>query len=128
MPYCVAAALTDGDVTMDSFTDERINDPALRALVGRISMHRDAELTRGYPEGIPNRIRVRLRDGREVSEQVSFPRGHARNPMIDEEVAHKYSSLVKDRLEHSTIEKILNRVMKLENVKSMNELVSLLQR
>ena len=93
MPYCVAAALTDGDVTLESFTDKRINDPALRSLISRIAMHRDAELTRGYPKGIPNRIRVQMCGGKEWVEEVRFPRGHAENPMTDDEVRKKYSSL-----------------------------------
>lgn len=98
MPYCVAVALTDGQVTLDSFTDARIHDPALRALIGRITMHRDAELTRGYPEGIPNRIRVSLKGGKQCVKEVAFPRGHARNPMTDAEVETKFTRNVEGRL------------------------------
>jgi 2-methylcitrate dehydratase len=127
MPYCVAAALTDGDVTLESFTDERINDPALRALIGRISMHRDAELTRGYPEGIPNRIRIRLRDGRELAEEVRFPCGHAKNPMSDNQVRQKYTPLAARRLNAAAAQRILHTAWRLEEIGGIRELLDHLE-
>lgn len=114
MPYCVAAALTDGRVTLESFDDRRIQDPALRGLIARVSMHRDAELTRGYPEGIPNRIRLRLRNGTELAEEVRFPRGHARNPMTDDEVLEKFSALAARRLPAPAVKRLSQEVWRLE--------------
>ncbi|MCH8998073.1 MAG: MmgE/PrpD family protein, partial [Proteobacteria bacterium] len=54
LPYCTAVALTDGDVTLDSFSEERLQDASLLELVARIKIHRDAGLTARYPRGIPN--------------------------------------------------------------------------
>src|SRR4029079_3309815 len=54
LPYCVAVALVDGEVGLVQFAPERIADPALHALMQKIGVVRDAELTAAYPEGIPN--------------------------------------------------------------------------
>jgi 2-methylcitrate dehydratase PrpD len=66
LPYCTAVALTDGDVTLDSFSDERLRDESLLDLIAKIKIHRDAKLTARYPRGIPNRLEVALVDGRRL--------------------------------------------------------------
>ena len=60
LPYCTAVALDDGDVTLESFSDERLRDETLLALVAKIKIHRDAALTARYPRGIPNRLEATL--------------------------------------------------------------------
>lgn len=94
MPYCVAAALLAGDITTHQFDDEWLQDERVRGLLARTTVHRDATLTAGYPEGIPNLIRVTLKDGSRHEREVRFPRGHARNPMTDAEVRLKFDKIV----------------------------------
>lgn len=53
-------------------------------------MQRDPGLNAGYPEGIPNRLRVSQADGKVCEQEVRYPPGHARNPMSDEEVEQKF--------------------------------------
>src|SRR5579864_2464017 len=81
LPYCTAVALTDGDVTLAQFDPKRFADRELLELVAKVKVHRDAELSKHYPRGIPNRLTVKLADGRELVREVEFPRGHVRNPM-----------------------------------------------
>src|SRR5204863_4908520 len=97
LPYCTAAALMDGDVTLATFDEARFTDPALVALTGKVKVRLDDALTPRYPRGIPNRITVTLADGRTVVEEVEFPRGHALNPMTDAEVERKFRTLVEPK-------------------------------
>ncbi len=97
LPYCTAVALVDGDVTDAQFAPDRLIDEGLLGLVAKIKVHRDGELSRRYPAGIPNRLTVTLEDGRQLVKEVEFPRGHARNPMTDDEVEHKFRSLAEPR-------------------------------
>jgi 2-methylcitrate dehydratase len=99
LPYCTAVALTDGDVTLDSFSESRLHDRALLDLVGRIKIYRDADLTARYPRGIPNRLHVTLRDGRRFTAENEFPRGHDQNPMNDSEVEAKFLRMADRRTE-----------------------------
>src|SRR5204863_7052433 len=48
LPYCTAVALVDGDVTLESFSDDRLRDENLLGLVARIKIHCDAKLTARY--------------------------------------------------------------------------------
>jgi 2-methylcitrate dehydratase len=95
LPYIVTVALLDGDVTVRTFDEKRFRDPATLALLNdAVAVDEDAELTRRYPEGIPNRVTVHTSDGAGASREVEHPLGHARRPMTDEDVAAKFRANV----------------------------------
>jgi len=125
LPYCTAVALVDGDVTLDSFSDERLNDESLLELVSRITIHRDAGLTARYPRGIPNRITVTLKDGTQFTEENEFPRGHDRNPMDDLEVEQKFRRLATGLLDEQTQSLVVKQCWELETLTGCGELLGL---
>lgn len=98
LPYCVAVALLDGQVGLDQFSEERIARGDAHALMQKITIVRDAELNERYPKGIPNRLELTLADGRTLTREVTYPRGHDQNPMTDEEVRAKFRALAKLQL------------------------------
>ncbi|OWK44322.1 MmgE/PrpD family protein [Fimbriiglobus ruber] len=125
LPYCTAAALFDGDVTLDTFDEKRFTDPALVAFTGKVNVHLDDALTPRYPRGIPNRITVTLADGRKLQKEVEFPRGHAGNPMTDAEVETKFRGTVEPRYGKARADAILAQCWDLENLTSVTELIRL---
>jgi 2-methylcitrate dehydratase len=125
LPYCTAVALVDGEVTEASFDQGRFTDPVLLELVGKTQVHRDAELSKHYPKGIPNRLTLKLADGRVLVREVEFPRGHARNPMTDAEVEQKFRGTVEPRYGKAKADRILAACWELEKLKNASELVRL---
>jgi 2-methylcitrate dehydratase len=125
LPYCTAAALADGDVTLATFDAKRFTDPALLALTAKIKVHRDADLTKRYPRGIPNRLTVTLADGHTLVKEVEFPRGHAENPMTDAEVEKKFRTAVEPRLGKAKADRILAACWGLAKLKAAGELIAL---
>src|SRR2546425_3542707 len=125
LPYCTAVALADGDVTLAQFAPERFTDPVLLDLVAKVKIRRDAALSARYPAGIPNRLTIALKDGRVLVKEVEFPRGHAKNPMSDAEVEHKFRTLVEPRYGKERASKILQACWNMEKAKSARELVRL---
>jgi len=93
LPYIVAAVLTDGRFNDAIFAPERIADPALHALMDKITVEEDPELTAQFPAKVPCRIEVRTRDGALKRVTIEYPRGHHRNPMSDAEVETKFLDL-----------------------------------
>src|SRR5207247_6863506 len=81
MPYIVAVALADGEVTEKQFEPARIADPALLELVQRVEVRPQVELSARYPQAVGNIVTLRLRDGRTLSERVDYPPGHGPNPL-----------------------------------------------
>jgi 2-methylcitrate dehydratase len=125
LPYCVAVALADGEVGHAQFEPERFGDARLLDLVARIAVHRDAGLSARYPAGIPNRLRIKLKSGRELVREVEFPRGHARNPMSDAEVEAKFDTEAAAHLVVPKRNALLQRVWALEKQDKIGELMSL---
>jgi 2-methylcitrate dehydratase len=117
LPYITAVALADGEVTARQFTPRRFKDRKLLALVRRVEVRRDKELSALYPQAVANRVTLRLRDGRELTERVDHPRGHARNPMSDEELEAKFRQLSAARLTSKAATEELKRLWSLETCK-----------
>jgi len=125
LPYCVAVALADGQVWMEQFDESRFTDETLLALVAKISVHRHPDLNPLYPEGIPNRIIIQTKSGVQIVRQVTFPRGHSRNPMTDEEVITKFRKLSEPVLSESAISQALDRLWNLEIESDLGTLLKL---
>ncbi len=125
LPYCVAVALADGDVGHAQFEPARFTDERLLDLVARIKVHRDAALSARYPAGIPNRLRIKLKDGRELVREVEFPRGHARNPMTDAEVEAKFHAKAARHLSPAQRADLLRCVWSLDGQNSITKMLRL---
>jgi 2-methylcitrate dehydratase len=97
LPYLLAVALVDGGISIrDSFTPQRIADPALRPVMAKISVREDEEYTRGFRppgqgiSGVP-RARMTVTDttGDTLVAEVGFHKGHFMNPMARADVDAK---------------------------------------
>ena len=126
-PYCVAVALRDGRVTLHSFIEKRLGDPALRELMKKTRVVREPEFVDRYPESMPTRITVRTQAGRSYRKQVDIPLGHPLHPMSDREVEEKFRRLVQGRLPRLRVSKLLDAVWTLDQAKDLSGLVSLLK-
>jgi len=128
LPYVVAVALLDGRVTRESFAPERIQDRRVRDLLKhRMTLREDPELTKQYPDGIPNRIMVQTSDGSTLVREVRYPRGHARNPMTDEEVLAKFRANVAPYWTAEQAERVADLVWHLEDRPGWDELMAWLR-
>jgi 2-methylcitrate dehydratase len=100
LPYLLACALVDGTISVrDTFTPERIADPALRPVMQKISVSENPEYTRGFRppggtiSGVP-RSRLSATDvrGDTFVREVGFHRGHSMNPMTPADVDAKLTA------------------------------------
>ncbi|MDX9861905.1 MAG: hypothetical protein RBS99_13425, partial [Rhodospirillales bacterium] len=116
MFYCCAAALVDGDVTLATFDENRLTDKRLLDLIDRTTIVEDQKLNAGYPKGIPNDVTIICTDGTKVNKRVDYPRGHAENPMTDEEVVAKFRRLADGVISSSTADRLVEQVMSFEKL------------
>ncbi|HEY4251085.1 MAG TPA: MmgE/PrpD family protein [Roseomonas sp.] len=78
--FCVAIALLDGACGEAQFGLDRLQDPALRALLEKLELAEDAALTAGWPAA-GGAVAVTLDDGRVLERRHAFPPGHPDNPL-----------------------------------------------
>ncbi len=124
MAYCVAAALVDGDVWLNSFDDDRLVDKRLLDLMDKTKIVEDDDCNKGYPKGIPNHLVVTLDDGTKLEKRVDFPRGHAGNPMTDEEVITKFKRLGEGVITEATADQILEACWKLDTLSDLDAITA----
>ncbi|MDP2689868.1 MAG: MmgE/PrpD family protein, partial [Deltaproteobacteria bacterium] len=127
LPFCVAAALLDRNITLATFT-ERLFDPDILALVDRIRVVKDPELDRLYPEAMPNRVEVTLGSGRFLSRESVYPKGHPKNPLTDEEVEEKFRALGSWFLPGRRLERALGALWRLDEADDVREVMGLFER
>ncbi|WP_323120153.1 MmgE/PrpD family protein [Burkholderia alba] len=90
LPYIVARAMLDGDITTESYAPAALRDPALRALIGKIAVHPDPVLTARYPERAPNRVTAVCDDGTQYTRQVDDLPGSPTRPMRRDDFEAKF--------------------------------------
>ena len=114
LPYTVAIALLDGEVTGASYDPARFTDPAVVALMRKVKVNADAALTQGYPDGAPSRLRITLRSGSTLSAERTYPTGHAKSPMSDADVERKFRQMLSGHPARARGDELLQRLCALE--------------
>ena len=123
LPFVVSVALLDGTVSGSSFSERRLRDPRLAALMSRTSVCEDELLSMQYPASSPCRITVRLKDGTEIINDVRYPKGHDSNPMSAAEVEDKFKALFGDYGSPRQAERMIALMDELDRMKDIGELV-----
>ena len=115
LAYCVAAALVEGRVglaqfTPDRFSEQGVTDPGIRAMVDRVRIRVDPELTARYPAEWGTKIRFTGRGGAAVELGAAFPRGNPENPVSTGVLEDKLRDLVSPRLGAAVADRAIRAV------------------
>ncbi|MDB5809059.1 MAG: prpD, partial [Betaproteobacteria bacterium] len=124
LPYCVAVALLDGEVSAKSFAEERLHDPKVGALMKKIKVRDDAGLTAKYPQAVPGRVEITMTSGELLSAEVEYPTGHAMNPMSDAEVETKFRSMFAGRASAGQCDSLLKALWSSEKIENFGREVT----
>lgn len=93
LQYCVATALRGGEVGLMQFDAAALSDPAVRALLARVSVTVDAAREAAYPATWSAGVTVRLRDGSMLRATQERPKGDPENPLSATELTAKFRRL-----------------------------------
>jgi 2-methylcitrate dehydratase len=126
-PYCVAAALLDGRMTLQSFGPKRLQDQALRDLMRKIRVVQQPEFVGRYPKAMPTRITVKTKAEKTYMSQVDLPVGHPGNPMSDRDLEAKVRRLAAGRLSRPRIDRLIEFIWTLDRVRDIRTLMPLLR-
>lgn len=126
-PFLVTVALQDGDLTLKQFENERWLDPAIQALMRRVDVRTDQALNRFVPGAFPASVEVTLKSGERFSAEVPYAPGHHLGGMTAEQVTSKFDRYAADHLDADCRAELKDRILNLESVADVGEVVSLLQ-
>jgi 2-methylcitrate dehydratase len=114
MPYMVGMALMQGKIDNSTYSARNLGDPKVLSFLKKIRLREDSSPTEMYPRHIANRVTLRLKDGRTLTEQVDDPKGHPENPMTREEVEAKFRRLTGKFLKEAEARAITDFVWNIE--------------
>ena len=122
IPFLVAVALQDGGVTPVAFTQERIHDPALRKLVGKMSIRENEAFTQKYPGEYNCRMEITEQSGKVFTAETAYPKGHRANPLSDLEIETKFRNLTAGALSQHQCRRALDLAWSLDSLSSLQDL------
>jgi 2-methylcitrate dehydratase len=127
LPYVIAAALVDRQVTPTQFTLEKIMDPKIREQLKKVEVVADSEIEKVFPALQRVIVQLQTRDGRSLQKQLDFPKGDPRNPLTDQEIEEKFAALADGVLSKPAQKRLKDAVWSLERVGSVSELMALME-
>ena len=131
LAYCVAAALAEGRVGLEQFSEERfgaagVREAKIAALLDRTRVTVAPDLTAKYPAAWPARISIKLTNGSTLRGASDFPRGNPENPVSTEVLEEKFAALVTPRFGSPIAERAIRICRSIENAPDAAELFSAL--
>jgi 2-methylcitrate dehydratase PrpD len=115
LTYMVASALAHGSVRLAAFEAARLNDPATRALMDRITVAVDPELDAAFPGQRAARIHIETRDGRQLDFLQPNRKGDPEQPLSDAELEDKLIELASPVIGTTRAGALLARIWSLDS-------------
>jgi 2-methylcitrate dehydratase PrpD len=93
LQYVIAHALVHGSVRLVAFAPERLLDADVRAVLAKVEVVADPELSKGYPNQRAAQVEIELNDGRVLKHFQPTRKGDPEMPLSDDEVNAKFLEL-----------------------------------
>lgn len=93
LPYVVSHALLYGAVRLSAFSDNRLADSRIRALMAKFHLNADPDLSANFPGMRAARVSINLKDGRVIEEFAPTRKGDPEAPLTDADLNDKFVEL-----------------------------------
>ncbi len=125
--YTTAVALLDGEITVDSFTNERRYAPDVAALLPKVQMRIDDAIPADFDE-MHVVVNAWLSGGRQVSKRVGRLSGWVGFPLTREQRLRKFFSCARRVLDEAQAQRVLDLVEQLETLPDVTEIMNILRK
>jgi 2-methylcitrate dehydratase len=116
LPYCLAAAIVDKKITTQSFSDEKLKDPAIYEVIDKIKGEPSLEFEKMFPAKQPSKVVITTNDGRFFEEYLEYPKGDPREPMTMDDLENKFNSLAGQVLSADRLQEIKDLIFDCQKV------------
>jgi 2-methylcitrate dehydratase len=121
--YLTAIAILDRQIGPGQFTPEKYTDPRVLELIGKVILRGDPSLDKARPAGVSEIV---TKDGKTCSLRVDHPRGHARNPMTDQEVIEKFKDMASVYMSEDHMRRLIEAVFEMDKLDDIGALLKLM--
>jgi 2-methylcitrate dehydratase len=127
LPYVIAAALVDRQVTPAQFEMKKIMDATIREQLKKVEVVADPEIEKAFPALQRVIVTIETTDGRRLTKQLDYPKGDPRNPLSDQEIEEKFGALADGVLSSRAQQKLKDAIWSLEKISSVSKLMALMK-
>ena len=120
--YCVATALTHGNVRLAAFEPNRITHPATREVAYKTELVLDGEIDAAFPGQRAARVLIETYDGRSEERFQPTRKGDPDAPLTDGELDEKFRELAAPVLGAGAADALLERLWSLEKAGELTSL------
>ena len=125
LKYLISAALLDGQVGPAQLEAARIQAPDAQAMVARVEVRPDEQLTARFPQELCARVTVRTKDQRVLKKEHIGYEGGLDNPMSWDRVVEKFHWLSEGFADDDLRDRLIERVQQLDT-RPVSDLMNLL--
>jgi 2-methylcitrate dehydratase PrpD len=123
MPFVLAAAVVNGQVGLDTFSEEFVKNQQILHLMDKVEFKvDDSFLTRSVDEA-PAKIQVKLKDGRVLEKVVEQATGSPAFPLSKEALLRKYRDCTGRVFDSVHVEKSLQLILSLQHLPGISMLM-----
>jgi len=122
--YATLVALLDGEVTVDSFTNERRFAADVKELLPRVELKIDPSIPGDFDETWAV-VTVALKGGRSVRKKVDTLSGWCGHPLSREERLKKFHSCVRRKLPTAAADELLALVERIETLGDVDRIMAI---
>ena len=125
LPFCVATLLLEGDVFVDQFTPDCVDDAARIALSRKVEVLHDPDITAlGAALRHKVRVEVHFRDGTVERETREAPRGSEQSFASTDDIVAKFRKLTRGVMADKQQDALVEAVLTLESLPDSKRLPS----
>ncbi|MDZ7657706.1 MmgE/PrpD family protein [Fodinibius sp.] len=125
LQYMVSAALLDGQVMPEQYEKDRIEADDIQALLKKVKVSPKQEYSDRFPDEMPTKIKVHLKNGKTHSLEKSDYEGFHTRPMSWETIIQKFEGLAEPYTTKELRNQIVDMVQHFEEY-SVSDLMNLL--
>ena len=128
LPYCIAVAVTKGNVLPSDFEEEALTDPFVWETLPKIKVVADPEIDGLFPGVKRAIVTITTEDGRSYTVQEDHAKGRAENPLSDDELVAKFRANAAHAMTDASMDRIVDATFALEEISAVDGYLRLLVR
>ena len=123
IPYVVAATLMKGEFWINDIFGDSSQDPKVYALLSKVAVEEDPEITRRYPATTPTRVEITCKNNQCFSRLTERPLGDPASPLGADQLEDKFVKLAAGVLGVNKTSHCLHELSTLEELTDVSALI-----
>ena len=128
IPFCVAVAIMDGELTWRQRLAIRLKDPAVHELASRVTVTEDPAMTARYPREWPVTVTLHLNGDEAISRHLDDVMWSPSRPATWDDLAEKFISMAEPLIGGDSAARAMESVARLDDLDTLTPILELVRR